>query len=67
MAATRTDSLNCPQCGSPLVFITTQHETHIYRCSRDGFVVVPPDGRIRVASPLESLGLLKQIDLVWPH
>jgi hypothetical protein len=28
---------------------------------------VPPDGRIRVASPLESLSILRQIDVVWPH
>ena len=25
-------SFNCPLCGAPLTYLTTEDETHIYRC-----------------------------------
>ena len=41
--------LNCPRCGEKLTHVWTNDDVHVYQCPNDGVVVVPPDGRIRVA------------------
>ena len=46
--------LNCPQCGKPLAYTHTSSETLFYRCERDGTVILPPDGRVRVDDPNHS-------------
>ena len=40
-------SANCPYCGTALVYVRTDGETHIYRCARHGSLILPPDGRVR--------------------
>jgi hypothetical protein len=40
-------ALNCPTCGTPLVYLRTDNDTHVYRCPRHGLMLLPPDGRVR--------------------
>lgn len=42
--------LNCPRCGTPLTYRWSDGDTHIYSCPKHGRVVLPPHGRVRVAS-----------------
>ena len=47
--------LNCPKCGTRLVYLRTQDDTHFYRCAQRGLMVLPPHGRGSVA-PAVCLG-----------
>lgn len=47
MASDAGIAINCPYCGAALVYLRTEGETHYYRCSRHGVLILPPDGRIR--------------------
>jgi uncharacterized C2H2 Zn-finger protein len=40
--------VNCPACGAALKYVRTEDGTHVYACPRDGRVVLPPDGIVRV-------------------
>ena len=41
-------SLNCPACGTRLIYVRSDGDTVYYRCPKDGAVVMPPNGRIKV-------------------
>ncbi len=47
-------ALYCPNCGERLRFMRTKRHTHFYQCSRHGYLILPPDGRVRVASREED-------------
>lgn len=40
--------LNCPSCGNPLVYVRTEGDVAVYRCPKDGAVLLPPNGRIQI-------------------
>ena len=41
--------LNCPVCGTALVYVQSDGDTHFYRCPHHGSIILPPDGRVRPA------------------
>jgi len=43
--------VSCPHCGRKLVYRRTEDATHFYRCERNGMLILPPDGRVRVEDP----------------
>ncbi len=45
--------LNCPKCGTRLVYIRTDGDTHFYRCPRHGSLILPPDATL---SPMANRG-----------
>jgi hypothetical protein len=47
--------LNCPKCGKPLIFLWAEDEWHFYRCPTHLTVVLPPDGRLKVDDPYDSM------------
>ena len=46
--------VNCPKCGQRLTYVRSEGETHFYRCPRDGAVILPPNGIVRVDNPEDS-------------
>lgn len=40
--------LNCPACGARLAFVRAEGDIAVYRCPKDGAVVLPPNGRIQL-------------------
>ena len=38
----------CPKCGQRLAYVATKGDTSYYHCERDGTVILPPSGRLRV-------------------
>ena len=35
--------LDSPLCGAPVVYVRGEDDTHFYRCSHHGSVILPPD------------------------
>lgn len=40
--------LNCPRCGEQMVHVRNEGAWGIYKCSNDGVVLHPVDGKIRI-------------------
>ena len=46
--------LKCPTCGQQLTYQYSQGDTHYYRCSTHGRLVLPPSGIIQMDDPDDS-------------
>jgi hypothetical protein len=43
--------LNCPKCPRKMAYVTTDGDTHVYKCLEHGHWELPPDGRLRQVRP----------------
>jgi tRNA(Ile2) C34 agmatinyltransferase TiaS len=39
--------MNCPICGTSMLYVETEGQKHYYRCPRHGLLMLPPDGRFQ--------------------